>query len=363
MYPLKDLESLEVYEPTLREIESVSHLFKKVTWLGYDRRSNPGNARKPYPTNIHLALLPLAVGGNSLWKKLKILPALPLLFLKIFCAIRNHDVIHTRGPSVPAFVGILVSFFFRKKKFWHKYAGNWIETHPPFMYKIQKWLLMMATKTRVTINGSWPGQPAHIFSLENPSFTAAERDRSVFFGRQKIFTGRLTICFAGLIDASKGVQALLQAFGYMKQSERYIEKVILVGHGPAMDEVMKLASSISVPVEFTGYVQRQVLNRIYQQSHVLLLPSRTEGFPKVVAEASSFGCIPIVTNVSSIGQYVQDGINGFLLQDAKPETIAKVLERLIQTKNLNEISGEAMVMSGLFTYERFSEAIANRIIN
>ncbi|UYN85591.1 MAG: glycosyltransferase family 4 protein [Cyclobacteriaceae bacterium] len=363
IYRDKHENFLEVYEPTLREIESLNDLFLDITWLGYYKGSNPGNARKPYPKNIYLNTLPTVIGGNNFLKKFKVVPILPLLFLKIIRALRTHDVIHTRGPSVPAFVCILLSFVFRNKKYWHKYAGNWMEPHPPFMYKVQKWLLMRAKNTKVTINGKWPNQPAHVFTLENPCFTALELERAIVAGSHKSFVVPLTLCFAGLIDESKGVQALVRAFEYLDHPERYITKLILAGHGPGMEEVMKLAERISVQVEFTGYIQRQSLNEVYRQSHALLLPSRTEGFPKVVAEAASFGCIPIVTDVSSVGQYVRDGINGFLLKDAQPETIACALTRLLNTRNLHELSYEAKVMSGLFTYERFREVISNCVIN
>lgn len=361
MYGFQTGDPSEVYGPTLREIESVSDLFERVNWLGYFKGGNPGNARKPRIENIHLMALPLAEGGDSLMAKFKILPKLPLLMYTVFRAIQRHDVVHSRGPSVPAFVCIVFSFFFRKKKFWHKYAGNWMEPNPPVMYKVQKWLLMRARNTRVTVNGKWPNQPPHIVSLENPGFTSHERELAILASSHKKFEIPLTLCFAGLIDGSKGVQSLVRAFSYMEMPERYIEKLILAGHGPGMDEVKKLAERISVPVEFTGYIQREKLNEIYRKSHALLLPSRTEGFPKVVAEAASFGCIPVVTDVSSIGQYVQDGVNGFLLKDTQPETIAGALEKLMQTNNLSQLSEAAKSMSALFTYERFRNSLVKII--
>jgi glycosyltransferase involved in cell wall biosynthesis len=355
-------EPLEVYEPTLREIESISGLFEEITWLGYLKGGNPGNARKPASRVIRLGSLPVAEGGESLFAKFRILPKLPRLVLTVFRTIQHHDVIHSRGPAVPAFVCIVLSFFFPKKKFWHKYAGNWMEPKPPFMYQVQKWLLTRAGHTNVTVNGNWPDQATHVVSLENPGFTEQERDQALRVSSDKKFELPITFCFAGLMDESKGVPALVRAFSRLKNPEQFIQKLILAGHGPAMDEIRKLAADISVPVEFTGYIQRDRLNEIYRISHVLVLPSRTEGFPKVVAEAASFGCIPIVTNVSSIGQYVRDGVNGFVLDDGRPETIASALERLKHHENLSAVSEAAKAMSTFFTYERFRNAIANQIL-
>lgn len=362
MYGGYSREPAEVYEPTLREIESICDLFEEVTWLGYFKGSNPGNARRPSTTNIRLVSLPLAEGGNTFLRKLRIVPLLPALVFRVFLAVRRYDVIHTRGPSVPAFVCILLSFFLRKKIFWHKYAGNWMEPQPPFMYKVQKWLLLLATHTRVTINGTWPDQPAHVVSLENPSFTAEEREQAIRTSGQKKFKIPLTLCFAGLIDSSKGAQAFIRALDHLEQPERYIEKLILVGSGPGMEEVRKLAQNISVPVEFTGYIRRERLNEIYKKCHALLLPSRTEGFPKVVAEAAAFGCISVVTDVSSVSQYVQDGSNGYLLNDARPETIARVLVKLLHSTDLAKLSEAAKSMSSLFTYERFRDNIEAKVL-
>ena len=35
-------------------------------------------------------------------------------------------------------------------------------------------------------------------------------------------------------------------------------------------------------------------------SHVLILLSKSEGFPKVIMEAEVFGCVPIISNFSGI---------------------------------------------------------------
>lgn len=46
--------------------------------------------------------------------------------------------------------------------------------------------------------------------------------------------------------------------------------------------------------------EKEAIERIYASSHVLVLTSESEGFPKVIAEAMAFGCVPIVTRVGAI---------------------------------------------------------------
>ena len=51
-----------------------------------------------------------------------------------------------------------------------------------------------------------------------------------------------------------------------------------------------------------------------------VLPSYSEGFPKVIAEAMNFGCIPIVSDISCIRQYIINGKNGFLINQTPTDS-------------------------------------------
>ena len=41
----------------------------------------------------------------------------------------------------------------------------------------------------------------------------------------------------------------------------------------------------------------------------------------MIGEAMNFGCIPIVSNISCIGQYIQNNKNGFLLNSINKEAL------------------------------------------
>lgn len=353
----------EVFEPTLREIESVANKFDEVLWLGYlQSKANPGHARAPLLSAIRLQTLPVIEGGKSWWNKFRILPGLPVLIWIIARHIRAYDVIHSRGPSVPAFICICLSFLFRKKIYWHKYAGNWIEPSPPLMYGIQKHFLIIAKHTLVTVNGRWNDQPQHVISLENPCFTEVEWNLAKEDGLKKNFTGKLILCFSGLVAESKGILALLEALATIPELGKYVDRLIIAGNGPAFVQAKNLTKTIPIPVEFRGYLTRMALNEVYQQSHVLLLPSRSEGFPKVVAEGAAFGCIPVVTDISSLSQYVINRQNGFLIENNNPNAIAHTLKNLFAYADLKKVSMLAIELSTRFTYERFGLSIDHYIL-
>lgn len=349
--------TIEVYEPTLREIEAISYRFSMVTWYGYlssDR--NPGYARIPLHKNMVAKPILKLVGGPGLFDKLKLLPALPLLFAHVWKEVKKYDVIHSRGPSVPAFVAILISFMMRKKVYWHKYAGNWGELSPPFMYQIQRSLLRRSRQSIVTINGNWPDQPIHIRSFLNPCFTEEERRSASHESVQKKFDGLLSICFVGAITEFKGVLRLIKVLAELDERLGRISNLVIAGDGPAIGEAKDLAKALKIRIDFLGFLRRDELNRVYNQCHLMVLPSRTEGFPKVIGEASSFGCIPVVTNVSSISQFIRDGHNGFLLENNDEETIGQKLVEIL-SKPLKTISINCMEASTSLTYERFDNQL------
>ena len=62
---------------------------------------------------------------------------------------------------------------------------------------------------------------------------------------------------------------------------------------------------------------------IYSKCDFIILPSKSEGFPKVIGEAMNYGCIPIVSDVSCISQYIQNGVNGFLIKPITSKEIYK----------------------------------------
>jgi glycosyltransferase involved in cell wall biosynthesis len=137
-----------------------------------------------------------------------------------------------------------------------------------------------------------------------------------------------------------------------------------LGDGPLKHEVEKLAIGFEgIQIHVAGALNREELNEYYKRSHVLVLPSASEGFPKVIAEASAYGCIPVATALSAIPQYVSHLDNGFLLKDNNPDTIANALNELMRRNDLALISTKATDLSAQFTYERYVDRVRNDIFN
>ena len=67
---------------------------------------------------------------------------------------------------------------------------------------------------------------------------------------------------------------------------------------------------------------------VYRDYKYFILSSNFEGNPKVLLEAMSAGCIPIVSNIQNNSEIVEDGYNGFLFDlDNKGKDVLKKLLR------------------------------------
>ncbi|MEX2592688.1 MAG: glycosyltransferase family 4 protein [Anditalea sp.] len=64
---------------------------------------------------------------------------------------------------------------------------------------------------------------------------------------------------------------------------------------------------------------KEKLNEIYRQAHLILVTSWREGFPLVIMEGMGHGVVPISTNVGEIPTYISSNSykNGFLVEDKK----------------------------------------------
>jgi glycosyltransferase involved in cell wall biosynthesis len=75
---------------------------------------------------------------------------------------------------------------------------------------------------------------------------------------------------------------------------------------------------------------------------LLIIPSYTETGPQIAIESMSCGTPVLSTLVGIIPELIEDGINGFLMHDNDPETIAEIVLRIIDYPNLYEIGNRSI---------------------
>lgn len=353
------------FGPVVREVEYIASDFDCITWIGFDRKENIQNKSFLRISNPSIKLIRLKpTGGDSLKDKLEVILNTPKMLKIIFKEFKKHDIIHTRAPSSPAFLAVLISYFFKKKKiYWNKYAGNWNQKKPPFFYGLQRFILKKAFFSHVTINGRWVGQPQHCLSFENPCITEQERMNGATALRAKTYHPPFHFCFIGRIEEEKGVGRILDALEQFPD-KALVHTVHFIGDGPQKGHFETRAAAIQgINILFHGYLSREEIDPILSTCQFLLLPSTaSEGFPKVIAEGWNYGCIPIVSNVSSIPQYVNSR-NGFVWEAMNGESFSAFFTALsFDEVKLGTLAKAGYQSANTFTFGKYRERINQEIL-
>lgn len=108
-------------------------------------------------------------------------------------------------------------------------------------------------------------------------------------------SGRSGICHLGRVACHKNIPLLIDAFELLKD-RGYVGALTLAGEGPAFDEIGERArmSRYASDIVLLGLVSDSEKVELLSKSEVLVVSSRREGFPRVVAEAMASG-LPVVT--------------------------------------------------------------------
>lgn len=144
-----------------------------------------------------------------------------------------------------------------------------------------------------------------------------------------LFMGRLTY-------VQKHLDRLLRIWA--KLEPRFpVWKLKIVGEGPDGDSLKRLSDTLNLErVDFCGYSKD--VSVYYGTSEILCLTSSFEGWPMVLVEAQSYGCVPIAFNCcAGVGEILSpDGVNGILVKPFDEDEYAARLSELMSDDALRE---------------------------
>jgi glycosyltransferase involved in cell wall biosynthesis len=349
---------------TVTEINHLLEVFDAIIHVAMLHEIEAPENTLPYSSDrITFVALP-AVGGPSVKDKLAVLSTAPKVISIINTCLAQSSYFHFRAPTGIGVYMIPYLIWYSAKKGWFKYAGNWKQEQAPLAYKIQRWFLVKQSRA-VTINGVWAHQPHHCLSFENPCLTTQEMEVGKVIKANKTFHYPLSLCFVGRLEPAKGVDKIISSIKGLNESLRTKIGVIrMVGTGGNLMKYQKQVEQLDLPIKFLGILSRSEVHEIYKTSHAIILPSLSEGFPKVIAEAMNYGCVPIVSNVSSMSQYIRHGENGFLMETISSTALQKALEHFLnlsesEFKNLTQFEEDVMEK---FTYGYYNQRIVKEIL-
>jgi glycosyltransferase involved in cell wall biosynthesis len=161
--------------------------------------------------------------------------------------------------------------------------------------------------------------------------------------------GRMaTILFVGRLIERKGEDDLIRAL-QLVQEKCPQSRLVLVGDGPDRKRLEELSKSLdlSSDVEFRGTLIGRPLNDAYEESSVVVLPSKhvkgdssSETLGLTLIEASMHAKPLVGTLHGGIPEIVKDGINGFLVPENSPSDLAAALVRILSDEELGKRLGK-----------------------
>lgn len=121
----------------------------------------------------------------------------------------------------------------------------------------------------------------------------------------------------------------------------------IIGEGEQRKE---LESKSPLNVKFLGKLNHKEIKYVFKESELLFLPSRSEGFPKVILEAGASGVPSIVYADYGANNWIRNRYNGFVVDDFN-DVISIVNELLKNDKLLKEVSKNVIDLGSQFNWK------------
>ncbi len=346
------------YAPYVREMNIWAKQLDKIIIVAPESKS------KKTPIDIHYQhenVEFLAVAGFDVLNLKAIFNTIfktPGICRRIYSAMKNADHIHLRCPGNIGLLASFIQILFPKKIKTAKYAGNWdSKSKQPLSYKLQKWILSNTFLTRniqVLIYGKWEGSSKNI----KPFFTATynEADKSPII--RKDLKQQICFVFVGTLVAGKNPLYAIQIVEALYKNGHDVA-LALYGEGAERNKLEHYISQNNLEniISLEGNQTQESLKNAYEQSHFVILPSDSEGWPKAVAEGMFWGCVPVATQVSCVPFMLDYGNRGVLLEMDLEKDVNQ-LDAVLKNEIDYQIKSEkASDWSRKYTLDVFEEEI------
>lgn len=146
----------------------------------------------------------------------------------------------------------------------------------------------------------------------------------------------LILLYVGRIAPEKRLDLLLEAFPRLQASSEARLALVLVGGGPALEELRARAPA---GVVFAGYKRGEELAAHYASGDVFLFPSDTETFGQVVTEAMASGLPVVAPARGGVLDTVRPGGTGVLFEPGKVDDLVSTTLPLLENPQLRRELG------------------------
>ncbi len=118
-------------------------------------------------------------------------------------------------------------------------------------------------------------------------------------------------------------------------------EVNIVGQGPYLDELKRLAEGSPTPIKFHGWLDNNdpQFYRLFKEAAIFVFPSEAENFPSVLLEAMSAGAAIITSTAGGCPEVVGD--TAILVEPGDVEAIRENILKLVESPQLRRDLADA----------------------
>ncbi|MDO4731263.1 MAG: glycosyltransferase family 4 protein [Clostridia bacterium] len=167
----------------------------------------------------------------------------------------------------------------------------------------------------------------------------------------------LVVSFVGRAVEEKGVLQLVEAVKKINQSKPSLY-LLMAGSGPLDKELSSLQDDY---IKYLGSLAFSDVIALFSVCDIFCLPSRSEGFPTVVLEASYKNCYIITTDKGGAKELIINDDYGTVIKDNNSDTIMTALLDLVN--NQDKIKKAAKLANTRLNENFTSEKVCENFIN
>ena len=163
--------------------------------------------------------------------------------------------------------------------------------------------------------------------VDTKLFNISKRDKSLRSSWGATENTKVLIS-VGRMAPEKNLDQVLKTYEALKHTDQAF-KLVMVGDGPLRSQFQQRYPDIIFP----GMLSHSNLAAYYASSDLFVFPSQTETFGNVTLEALASGIPVLAFDCAAARDWVQTGINGWLVAESNPEGFAAQAVAIFNSKD------------------------------
>jgi glycosyltransferase involved in cell wall biosynthesis len=134
-------------------------------------------------------------------------------------------------------------------------------------------------------------------------------------------------------EALYNIEEIIEAQALV-QRQHADARLVIAHSGALSDELRRHAARASVSAEFTGTVDRTRLRELMSGAEVFVSVPSSDATSVALLQAMAAGCFPVVSDLPALQEWIDDGVNGFLVPLHRPDALAARISEALDRADL-----------------------------